>query len=62
MSSQDQLSPVVVAFEQWRNDRNGRQVATPHHLRQQAVLLLEHCSSSAITCALRTRNLRGQVR
>ena len=53
MSNQDQLPPVVAAFEQWRNDRKGRQVATPHHLRQQPVLLLEHCSSSAITCALR---------
>ena len=30
-----------------------RQVATPNHLRQQAVLLLEHCSSSSITYALR---------
>jgi hypothetical protein len=31
MSNQDQLSPVVAAFEQWRNDRKGRQVATPEH-------------------------------
>jgi hypothetical protein len=53
MSNQDQLPPVVAAFEQGRNNRNGRQVATPQHLRQQAVLLLEHCSSSTITCALR---------
>lgn len=53
MSNQDQLPPVVAAFEQWRNNRNGRQVATPQHLRQQAVLLLEYCSSSTITCALR---------
>jgi hypothetical protein len=53
MSNQEQLSPVVAAFEQWRNNRNGRQVATPKHLRQQAVLLLEHCSSSTLTCALR---------
>ena len=53
MSNQDQLPDVVAAFEQWRNNRNGCQVATPRHLRQQAVLLLEHCSSSAITSALR---------
>jgi hypothetical protein len=53
MSNQDQLPPVVAAFEKWRNNRNGPQVATPEHLRQQAVLLLEHCSSSTITCALR---------
>ena len=53
MSNQEQLSSVVAAFEQWRNNRNGRQVPTPQHLRQQAVLLLEHSSSSTITCALR---------
>jgi hypothetical protein len=53
MSNQDQLSPLVAAFEQWRNNRNGRQVATPEHLRQQAVLLLEHYASSTITSALR---------
>jgi hypothetical protein len=53
MSNQKQLSSVVAAFEQWRNNRNGRQVPTPQHLRQQAVLLLEHSSSSTITCALR---------
>jgi hypothetical protein len=53
MSNQEQLSTVVAAFEQWRNNRNGRQLTTPEHLRQQAVSLLEHCSSSAITRALR---------
>ena len=53
MSNQDKLPPVVAAFEQWRNNINGRQVATPKHLRQQAVLLLEHCSASTITSALR---------
>jgi hypothetical protein len=52
MSNQDQLSDVVAAFEQWRNNKNGSQLATPRHLRQQAVLLLEHCFSSAITSAL----------
>jgi hypothetical protein len=49
MSNQDQLSSVVAAFEQWRNNRNSRQVPTPQHL----VLLLNHSSSSTITCALR---------
>ena len=49
MSNQEQLSTVVAAFEQWRNNRNGRQLTTPEHLRQQAISLLEQCSSSAIT-------------
>ncbi|MFQ3235659.1 MAG: hypothetical protein ACJAU1_001645 [Psychromonas sp.] len=53
MTIKDQLPRVVAAFQQWRNNRNGRQVATPDHLRQQAVLLLEHCSSCTITSALR---------
>jgi hypothetical protein len=53
MSNQEKLSSVVAAFEQWRNNRNGRQVPTPQYLCQQAVLLLEHSSSSTITCALR---------
>jgi hypothetical protein len=30
MSNQEQLSSVVAAFEQWLNNRNGRQVPTPH--------------------------------
>jgi hypothetical protein len=32
MTNQDQLPRVVAAFEQWRNNRNGRQVATPAQL------------------------------
>ena len=53
MSNQDQLSSVVTAFEHWRNNRNGRQVPTPNVLREQAVALLNHYSSSQITSALR---------
>jgi hypothetical protein len=53
MSNQDQLSTVVSAFEHWRSNRNGRQVPTPTALREQAVALLNHYSSSQITSALR---------
>lgn len=53
MSNQDQLSTLVTAFEQWRSNRNGRQVSTPIALREQAVVLLNHYSSSQITAALR---------
>jgi hypothetical protein len=53
MPNQDQLSIVVTAFEHWRSNRNGRQVPTPTALREQAVALLNHYSSSQITSALR---------
>ncbi len=53
MSNQDQLSTLVTAFEHWRSKRNGRQVPTPSTLREQAVELLNHYSSSQITTALR---------
>jgi len=53
MLNQDQLSIVVTAFEHWRSNRNGRQVPTPNALREQAVVLLNHYSSSQITSALR---------
>ena len=48
MLNQEQLSTVVAAFEQWRNNRNSRQLTIPEHLRQQAVSLLEHCSSRCV--------------
>lgn len=53
MSNQDQLINVVAAFEQWRKNRNGRQVATPLPLRKQAVSLINTYASSKITSALR---------
>lgn len=53
MPNQDQISTVVTAFELWRSNRNGRQAPTPETLREQAVLLLNNYSSSAITSALR---------
>jgi hypothetical protein len=53
MLKQDQLLTVVTAFEHWRSNRNGRQVPTPTVLREQAVALLNHYSSSQITSALR---------
>ncbi|MEP0177772.1 MAG: hypothetical protein ABJD02_00525 [Paraglaciecola sp.] len=53
MSNQEQLSTVITIFEQWRSNKNGQREAISEHLRQQAVLLLVHCSSSAITSALR---------
>ncbi len=53
MPNQEQLSIVVTAFAHWRSNRNGRQVPTPAALREQAVALLNHYSSSQITSALR---------
>ena len=53
MPNKDQLSTLVTAFEHWRSNRNGRQVPTPSELREQAVALLNHYSSSQITSALR---------
>jgi len=53
MSNPDQLSTLVSDFEHWRSNRNGRQVPTPTALREQAVALLNHYSSSQITSALR---------
>jgi hypothetical protein len=53
MPNQDQLSTAVTAFEHWRSNRNGRQVSTPIPLREQAVALLNHYSSSKITSTLR---------
>lgn len=53
MSNQNQLTIVIKAFEQWRNNRNGPQVRTPAHLREQAILLLNDYSSSQITSALK---------
>ena len=52
MPTTDQLSTLVTAFEHWRSNRNGRQVPTPIALREQAVALLNHYSSSQITAAL----------
>jgi hypothetical protein len=52
MPDQDQLSTAVIAFERWRSNRNGRQVPTPTTLREQAVSLLNHYSSSQIISAL----------
>ena len=53
MSNPEQLSRVVIAFEQWRKNRKGRQARTPTSLRQQAVALLDNYSSSKITSLLR---------
>jgi hypothetical protein len=53
MPEQDQLTTLVTAFEHWHSNRNGRQVPTPSALREQAVALLNHYSSSKITSALR---------
>ncbi|AZG35451.1 MULTISPECIES: hypothetical protein [Shewanella] len=53
MSNSDLLSTLSTAFECWRSNRNGRQVPTPNTLREQAVGLLEHYSSSKITSVLR---------
>ncbi|MCP4985317.1 MAG: hypothetical protein GY928_04370 [Colwellia sp.] len=53
MPNQEQLSIVVTAFAHWRSNRNGRQVPTPNALREQAVALLNHYSSSQITSSLR---------
>jgi len=53
MPKQDQLSTLVTAFELWRSNRNGRQVPTPTALREKAVALLNHYSSSQIISALR---------
>ena len=53
MPNQDQLSTAVTGFEHWRSNRSGRQVSTPIALREQAVALLNHYSSSKITSALR---------
>ncbi len=53
MPNQEQLSIVVTAFPHWLCNRNGRQVPTPAALREQAVALLSHYSSSQITSALR---------
>lgn len=50
---QDQLTTLITAFEHWRSNRNGRQVPTPTALRERAVSLLNHYSSSKITSALR---------
>ncbi len=52
MQNQDKITTVVTAFEQWRCNRNGRQAPTPTTLREQAVSLLNHYSSSKITSAL----------
>ncbi len=53
MPNQEQLPIVVTAFAHWRSNRIGRQVPTPNALREQAVALLNHYSSSQITSALR---------
>jgi hypothetical protein len=53
MSTSDPLSTLTTAFECWRSNRNSRQAPTPNTLREQAVGLLEHYSSSKITSALR---------
>ncbi|AZG35429.1 MULTISPECIES: hypothetical protein [Gammaproteobacteria] len=53
MSTLDPLSTLTTAFECWRSNRNSRQAPTPNTLREHAVGLLEHYSSSKITSALR---------
>ncbi|WP_057830333.1 hypothetical protein [Colwellia sp. TT2012] len=53
MSPPDPLSTLVTVFEYWRSNRNGRQVPTPVILREQAIALLNHYSSSQITSALK---------
>ncbi len=53
MPNQDQLTVVASAFQQWRDARPHRNARTPETLRQQAVALLTHYSSSKITSALK---------
>ncbi|MGL4712829.1 MAG: hypothetical protein ACRCWP_09835, partial [Shewanella sp.] len=53
MSTSDLLSTLTTAFECCRSIRDSSQTPTPNTLREQAVGLLEHYSSSKITSALR---------
>jgi hypothetical protein len=48
----DQLADTLAAFEVWRNNKPSKSCATPTYLRQQAVALLPHYTSSAIAKAL----------
>lgn len=53
MANANKINQVVNAFELWRKKRGSRKSPTPQALRQQAIDLLEHCSSSKITSMLR---------
>jgi hypothetical protein len=53
MAIAKKINQIVEAFELWRKNRVSRRSATPQALRQQAVELLEHCSSSKVTAMLR---------
>ena len=53
MANPKKLNQVVNAFELWRANRGSRKTPTPQALRQQAIDLLEHCSSSKVTSMLR---------
>ena len=53
MSNPEPLTRVITAFEQWRQNKSGRQKPIPAPLRKQAVLLLDEYSSSKITSALK---------
>ena len=53
MENAKEINQVVNAFELWRANRGSRKSPTPQALRQQAIDLLEHCSSSKVTSMLR---------
>ena len=48
----DLLSSTIAAFEQWRRDKPKKSSPIPLSLRQQALALLPHYSSSKITLSL----------
>ena len=49
----DLLSNAVAAFEQWRSNKPTKSSPIPLHLRQRAVALLPHYSTSKIITGLR---------
>ena len=67
MANAKEINQVVAAFELWRKNRGSRKTPTPQALRQQAINLLEHCSSSKVTSMLRIsgsqlKRWRGSVK
>jgi hypothetical protein len=48
----EMMASAIVAFELWRENKGHSAAKTPENLRQQAVALLDHFSSSKIVSAL----------
>ncbi len=61
MPNQDRLEITASAFEDWRNNRSHSAHKTPETLRQQALALLPHYSTSKIIRTLKLSHTQLKI-